>query len=385
MTGNLQGESALPSILQPGEGGPWLPPELLLLILEHLRAPLDVKTLCRTCLVSKQFLSICQPYLFDHISLGAPKAVVHSKSRCSIVYRVLCESPRIVLYIRHLSILSGSLWRGSSLPMTRRWISSDETLPALLDILFNSTVQSFRMRLSGEPWRDLPVALQSSIRSLIDCPSLIHIDFTGFDVIDTVIFQHCRSLQRLKFSEMAEILVENKSDTSDVWPATLESLTLLDTVDVGAVISWVIATPSFRALRDLRLGFDPLNDVPHAEDLLRHVSGTLESLHLQPVYTAWPQPANFLAINRLFGLTSLRLSLGIAVDSNPIPWVVFLLTNLGQIRLQHLTIDLRFDENRDTIHSLPWAELDSALCEPSLADVPKPSPTYEIGHEIDFG
>jgi hypothetical protein len=87
------------------------------------------------------------------------------------------------------------------------------------------------------------------------------------------------------------------------------------------------------------------------------------------LFPAWPQPANFLAINRLLGLTSLRLSLGIAVDSNPIPWVVFLLTNFGQIRLQHLTIDLRFDENRDTIHPLPWAELDSALCEPSLAGV----------------
>jgi hypothetical protein len=100
-------------------------------------------------------------------------------------------------------------------------MSSDDTLPALLDILRQSNVQSLHMRLSGEHWLRLPVAFQASIRSLIGSPSMVDVDFTGFDVVDTAIFKHCRSLRRLKFSENFELVVEKDSDAGNAWPATL--------------------------------------------------------------------------------------------------------------------------------------------------------------------
>ncbi|KAJ7227731.1 hypothetical protein B0H12DRAFT_238919 [Mycena haematopus] len=333
------------------ESGPRFPPELMVLVFERL--PPDFETLRRTCLVSKQCLSISQPYLFHRVCVNAPKVTSHSRSPCSNLYRVLHESPHIALYIRHLTILS------SSIPPARQRISSDEKLPVLLDILVNSKLHSFRMRLSGEPWQELPFALKSSIRSLVNSPSLRDVDFTGFAVVDAAIFKHCRNLQRLKFSEMLELDVEKETGTDEGWSATFSSLTLLD-MDVGAFIPWAISTRSFRALRDLRLAFHALTDVPHVKDLLHHISGTLESLHFQPVYSPWPAD-NFFAISNLPALTSLRLSLGISVQSNPVPWLIYILNNLGNNRLQRLTIDFRID-NRDVVQSLPWATLDSALC-----------------------
>jgi hypothetical protein len=140
------------------------------------------------------------------------------------------------------------------------------------------------MRLSNEHWSRLPVAFQASIRSLIGSPSMVDVDFTGFDVVDTAIFKHCRSLRRLKFSEIFELVVEKDSDADNAWPATFESLTILDTMLVEKMAKWATSTSSFSALRDLRIGFHPVRDGPHVGSLLRHVSGTLESLHLQPIY-----------------------------------------------------------------------------------------------------
>ncbi|KAF7370073.1 hypothetical protein MSAN_00637300 [Mycena sanguinolenta] len=343
---------------------PRLPPELLMLILEHL--PPDAETLRQTCLVSKQCLSISQPYLFRHIRLSAPKATTdHARSPCSILYQVLLNSPYIALYIRHLTILSASSLPRAAIPLDRMWISSDETLPALLNILVNAKLQSFRVRLSGESWQDLPLALHSSIRSLVNSPSLRDVDFTGFDVVDAAMFKQSR-IQRLKFSEMGELHVETESDAVETCSSEFSSLTLLD-MDIGAVISWAVSSQSFRALRDLRLAFHPLTDIPNVEELLRHIAGTLESLHFQPVYARW-SPDNFFRIGELPVLTSLRLSLGISVQSNPVPWVIFILRNLGHNRLQNLTIDLRID-NREVVQSLPWAELNSALCGPPLVNL----------------
>ncbi|KAJ6481062.1 hypothetical protein C8R45DRAFT_1004438 [Mycena sanguinolenta] len=342
---------------------PRLPPELLMLILEHV--PPDFETLRQTCLVSKQCLSISQPYLFHHICLSAPEATTgHARSSCSVLYQVLLNSPYIALYIRHVTILSASSLPRAAIPLHRRWISSDETLPALLDILVNSKVQSFRIRLSGEPWYELPLAVQSSIRSLVKSPSLRGVDFSGFDIVDTTIFKQCR-IQRLKFSEMGEIRVKTESDAAET-SAAFSSLTLLD-MDIPAVVSWAISSPSFRALRDLRLAFHPLTDVPHVKNLLRHIGGTLESLHFQPVYSRW-SPDNFFGLSDLPALTSLRLSLGISMQSDPIPWVIFILRYLGHNRLQSLTMDFRID-NRDVVHTLSWAELNSALCGPPLANL----------------
>jgi hypothetical protein len=74
-----------------------------------------------------------------------------------------------------------------------------------------------------------------------------------------------------------------------------------------------------------------------------------------------------LALSDLSALTSLRLSLGISIDSNPVPWTIFLLGTLVHNNLRHLTIDLRVDENGDAVRALPWAELDAVLSEPQLA------------------
>jgi hypothetical protein len=60
-----------------------------------------------------------------------------------------------------------------------------------------------------------------------------------------------------------------------------------------------------------------------------------------------------LALSNLSALTSLRLSLGISIDSNPVPWAIFLLGTLMHNNLRHLTIDLRVDKNGDAVCALP--------------------------------
>ncbi|KAJ6582368.1 hypothetical protein B0H19DRAFT_1252469 [Mycena capillaripes] len=358
----LKASSTPPTLAFLTDPIPRLPLELLLLVFDHL--PSDLATLRWTCLVSKQWLSISQPRLFDHIYLSAPKTDRQNPS-CSALYQVLCESPHLVQYIRHITILGGALWTTTTV-ITFRWLPSDECLPALLDILSNSKVESFHMRLSNETWFELPEALQASIRSLISSPYMRDVDLTGFDIVDAPLFKHCYGLKRLKFSEIGELHVGKESDTDGASSATCESLTLLDTVDVPKITSWAISAPIFRALRDVRLGFHPL-DVPHVQGLLRHVGSTLESLHLQPVYAHWLLPESRIHIGSLPILTSLRLSLGISEASDPVPWAIFLLSTLEHNDLQHLTIDLRVDRDRIILHPLPWKELDSALGEPQLA------------------
>ncbi|KAJ7736598.1 hypothetical protein DFH07DRAFT_966834 [Mycena maculata] len=363
------------------EADQMFPPELIQLILEFLRH--DLGTLKRTSLVCTQWLPISRTYLFDHIYLSAPRpAPRRRRTDCSALYEVLSEAPHIALYIRHVTILSGAVRRPSirTISSELRWITSDETLPALLDIFAKSDagrVQSLHIRLSGESWDELPVPLRTSIRSLINSPSLLDVDLTGFDVIDWTIFERSPNLRRVKLSEIFNAGPASQRRNADLvpkagsWPARCESLTVLDTGHVASVISWVIDTPSFGSLRELRLGFHPSQDVPHVEALLRHISGTLESLHLQPIYNhPWPVPAHFIDISSLRALTSLRLSLGLSVESNPFPWVIFLLNTLGPIRITHLTIDLRVNQNRireQDVLVFPWDDLDASINQPHLA------------------
>ncbi|KAJ7438911.1 hypothetical protein B0H11DRAFT_572167 [Mycena galericulata] len=344
-----------------------LPPELIQLTLEHLRY--QRATLRCAALVSKQWLPICRTYLFEHICLSAPTAD-RPRTTCSDLYAVLLESPHIALYIRHLTILAGGI-EGNQRPR-RMWIASDVTLPALLDIFSRSEsarIQALHMRLSSEDWRSLPVSLEASIISLINSPSMLDIDITGFQELSPAILAHSRNLRRVKFSETRFVPATNGIEIAaetGAWSAQCESLTLLDTISVPDMLAWASSKPSFRGLRELRLGFEPHTDVPHVEAFLRHSRETLEALHFQPMYTRWPTPANFIDISGLSALTSLRLSLGLSVSSNPLPWAIFILSTAPPNRLHHLTIDLRC-ESRDGMFNLPWADLDAVLSDSHLA------------------
>ncbi|KAJ7289393.1 hypothetical protein C8J57DRAFT_1277577 [Mycena rebaudengoi] len=333
--------------------GPIFPPELLQLIIEHLRY--DDETLGSVSLASKQCLSICRPYIFSHVVLISNRP----ESRpCFVLYKVLSQSPHIASYIRHVTI-SSALNAGDG---ALRWLTSLHGLPLLLDLLRSTDscrVQSFHIRLSGNYWTDIPEDLRVAIRSFISSPSILDVDFTGFDVLDLDTFNQCSSLKRIKFSEIDFV----ESSASGLFSAKCESVTILDTTHVETIISWIIRSPSFHALRDLRLAFQPRarDDVGYIENLLLHVSDTLESLHLQPVYTVWPIPSNFINISSLRALKSLRLSLGLSEGCNPFPWVVFVLTNLGlDNTIRHLTVDLRAADNAH-IDAFSWADLDAAL------------------------
>ncbi|KAJ7648720.1 hypothetical protein DFH06DRAFT_1476201 [Mycena polygramma] len=357
-------EDTLATVSPADDSGPRFPPELYLLVLEHLPSDFD----STACAVSKQWLSISQPRIFSHITLGTPKPR-SSKTRCATLYELICESPHIAQYIRHVAIVEGSVVsKEAAAQMTMRWIASDETLPLLLDILLQSSkVQRFQMRLSSDDWLELPLAVQTSVRALISSSSMQDVDFTGFGVVDSSVFKQCRSLKRLKFSEIASLVFEKGVDATQAGQLVLyESLTVLDTISLSHITSWAITSPSFRALRDLRLGFHPLNDVKHVQGMLVHVGATLESLHLQPVYASWPQPAHLLSLSILPALTSLRLSLGISETSNPIPWAAYLLGTLTHNALLHLTIDLRVGWEREPVSNIAWGELDDALCAPQL-------------------
>ncbi|KAJ7625792.1 hypothetical protein FB45DRAFT_71994 [Roridomyces roridus] len=240
-------------------------------------------------------------------------------------------------------------------------------------------VQSLHIRLASESWSGLPEILQISIHRLINSPAMLDVDLTGFELADISIFRGCKSPRRIKLSEIARAgdIGADAELTEQVgaapWPESCESLTVLDTVYLPSVFSWAITIPTFRALRELRLGFHPMDDMPHVESLLNHVSETLESLHLQPIYSSWPTPANYINLSGLRNLTDLRLSLGISADSNPLPWTIFVLSTLGPNSLAHITIDLRVGGFDGEFHPsilfeyLPFAALDAALNQPHLA------------------
>ncbi|KAF7343217.1 hypothetical protein MVEN_01753000 [Mycena venus] len=347
------------------EMAPKLPPELVLRMLELL--PPDMETLRQTCLVSKQWLWMSQPYLFCHICLDAPRESSHSRSPCSLLYGLLCRSPHITQYIQHLTVLSDPI--GPVVPLSKIWwFSSDKSFPALLNLVCSSKVQSFRIDLGR--LQKLPVDVESSIRALINLPSMRDVDLTGLMSLDPAILNNCRSLKRLKLSDISEV-GRKDSANNDACLATLDSLTIVGVYGAVDLISWLITTPTLRALRDLRLHLKPYLNLSPVGDLLCQVSRTLQSLHLELSHTllVWPTPTgtNFLSIsNSLPALTSLRLSIGI-FNSSTVLWVIFLLSNLGYSRLENLTIDLLTYHNHGIVDSLPWAELDSMLNEPPLA------------------
>ncbi|KAJ7103886.1 hypothetical protein C8R44DRAFT_345802 [Mycena epipterygia] len=166
--------ASLPLSAPNDESAQRLPPELIQLILEHLRS--DPETLRQTALVSKQWLPTSRVHLFNHVCLSAPRRD-STRTPCSLLHEALSESPEIAYYIRHVSILAGSAEWANAHPRAR-WIVSEDTLPALLHILARSSrVESVQIRLSGEHWHELPEPLQRSILTLIDSPSMRDVDF----------------------------------------------------------------------------------------------------------------------------------------------------------------------------------------------------------------
>ncbi|KAJ7486634.1 hypothetical protein FB451DRAFT_1553903 [Mycena latifolia] len=333
-----------------------IPSELVDLTLVNLRY--DPETLRCAARVSTEWLPIARAYLFAHISLPEPELGT-TRTACSALYAVLSKSPHIARYIRHVTIITGP-YDWIEFPTSPHWIFTDETLPLLLDILLTwSRVQSFHINLSHQPWGELPVPLHTAIQSLISLPTMLAVDFTAVAAVDWAIFKHCRALKRLKFAA-----IRNSADPpADIWPATYESLTMLQTAqfELPKIISWVIAAPSFRALRDLRLSFDPQEDLPHVQALLRHISATLESLHLQPYYADWPAAAPLTDISILRVLSSLRLSLRLSADCNPLPWAAALINTSGPTSIQRIILDLRVGSSDPAVVVLPWAALDAEL------------------------
>ncbi|KAJ7486601.1 hypothetical protein FB451DRAFT_1553881 [Mycena latifolia] len=335
-----------------------MPPELVELILGHLRY--DPETLRRAALVSTEWLPIARAYLFARISLPAPESGT-TRTACSALYAVLSKSPHIARYIQHVTI-TGPYW--IQFPTSRNWIFTDETLPLLLDILLaSSRAQSFHMHLVDQPWGELPMPLQTATQSLVNLPTMLAVDFTAVAALDVAIFKDCRALKRLKFSGIEHISHRASDSPADAWPARCDSLTVLDinTEDLADIVSWAISTPTFHALRDLRLGFEPNADVSHVQALLSLVSGALETLHLQPHYNSRPIE-NVLDISALRMLRTLRLSLWLATISTALPWATTLLCTPRLVHVKHLTIDLRISECDPAVFALPWAALDDVLC-----------------------
>ncbi|KAK7008303.1 hypothetical protein R3P38DRAFT_3025752 [Favolaschia claudopus] len=309
-----------------------LPPELLLVILHHLR--FDRNALHQFCLVSRQLRSLSQPFIFEHISVGTQATrQITSRSPCSSLYETLCQSPHIVTHIRHVDIVSPKL--GPT------WIARESTLPLLLTLLADAEIHSIQL--------------------LIKSPSLRNLDFSGVVRLTTDVFKYCRSVERLKFSKII-VFDWDPEDRSGEWFGTIKSFTSLD-MDIVEVVAWMIAVPSFRALRDLRIAITH-DEVNALQNLLRHVSGTLESLSLQLIISYWPKGAPTCSIS-LPSLRSLRLSIGITKpccdDDDVFHWAIFFLLEQHRHKtLQHLTLDLRFEDASDP-HALKWSELDSAL------------------------
>ncbi|KAK6987963.1 hypothetical protein R3P38DRAFT_3374367 [Favolaschia claudopus] len=122
------------------------------------------------------------------------------------------------------------------------------------------------------------------------------------------------------------------------------------------VVAWMIATPSFRTLRDLRIAVTH-DEVNALQNLLRHSPAIV-------IIWYWPKGAPTCSIT-FPSLRSLRLSVGITKpccdDDDIFHWAIcFLLEQHRYKTLQHLTLDLRFDDASDP-HALKWSELDSAL------------------------
>lgn len=281
------------SILVPGNGVPDLPTELFDEIFNFFKE--DPGTLKACTLISRRTLQAAQHHLFSDITLHA-----HYPSRfCLNSYqhflRLICESPHLATYVRHLSIFEDCRKIEYRLdgPCYFPWLpdSTCQSLPNLIEQLNNLEWFTFRSSTRAVHWHQLPIDLQSTIQALFTLPQgLSKVElFNTFGFLP--LLRSTTGLKSLSLADNAWLTFPNRRIPEATAEYTVSRLDSLD-IDIGIDLYWLMTDETgswldLSGLKSLILRTDGYDNEDSTPAFLRRVfmsSATLQHLEFHPLF-----------------------------------------------------------------------------------------------------
>ena len=161
-----------------------LPPDILLYIIGLLAGKDDegikyLRILSQAC---KSMVPLCRKHLFSSLCLN-------NESSFERFSDLLSKNPDIACYVRSLEY--------------RAWIPISDHELHILDMLKErSSLHSILLSTSGLTWNDFPESIRSSLVSLIELPTVTHLNIVEFDRFPAMALSGCSNLNDLQLREL---------------------------------------------------------------------------------------------------------------------------------------------------------------------------------------
>lgn len=244
-----------------------LPLDILTYIIDLLAHGDDEDTkslqiLSRAC---KSLVPLCRKHLFSSLRL-------HSKLHSERISDLLSRNPDLTRYVK-------SLKYGVDIPI------SDDELRILDLIKARSILQSIELLSQpGFDWNTFPESVQSSLRSLIQLPTVTNLDIRSFKNFPSTALSLCCNLSDLRLEglemtppEVNQVIFRSKTPTPVSLYAktrTYEGLaTLMKSVSAG------VPFVDFSRLQTASFNVDSPGDISHISDLIKTTT-QLHSLYI---------------------------------------------------------------------------------------------------------
>ena len=165
-----------------------LPLDILLYIIDLLAGgddDEDVKSLRILSLACKSMVPLCRKHLFSDLPLAFLPVNIRKRFN-----DLLSKNPDIACYVRNLN------YRVGSRPIVDYELN-------ILDILKkHSSLQSLSLTSSGLGWNQFPELLQSSLVSLIQLPTVAHLDICNLKGFPVTALSCCSNLIDLRLGSL---------------------------------------------------------------------------------------------------------------------------------------------------------------------------------------
>ena len=260
-----------------------IPLDVISLIVEqHLFD--DASTLQACSLVARSFLAPSRKGIFHTIHLDH---VLKAQEQCQKLYRVFSDNFAISTYVREIYVLDYDTDTLGCTPRTpylssrvKHWASGEETLHAILQMLPNLRLLSFKFSedaWSPNEWRSLSAELKLALGRVLTLPTLTVCKLEGVDNIPSEWFDAYRSLKELSLTAVSVLpdrMSRFSSSSIRSRNAQLERLELADICD-DIIFEAMRASVDISQLREVSVRSDNPNVIWEAT---KDATGTLEML-----------------------------------------------------------------------------------------------------------
>ncbi|KIM91592.1 hypothetical protein PILCRDRAFT_810871 [Piloderma croceum F 1598] len=361
-----------------------LPQELIDIIIDYL--PFGYGSCALVC---RSWLPAAHRNLFHRVVLPPPNDFYYSRPD-DVPYskrldQVLLKSPHISEYIRELEVYDSR---------DDNWIGTDPTLPRLLPKLTNLTRIKFR-RLHQ---RNVPSGLKQSIYSVLELPSLTHVELekATFANIDDLkdLLSHAKYSTNLSLNDVSVLSDEPLTHVGeDKGPAEAEveehglhsrlqsnlvSLRLSLNHHHSAFLDWLIGPRSpwdVSHMHTLQVLSSYLDDTDVTNRLLKAIGNSLRHFHLLvPYILSNPSPYrsdtnsntdfNFESNSgiKFHYLTDIIRTKSRQV-TEPLPWLLRFLSNIGKFnQIEEIKLEVEIPDCDDgPVEWSDWEEVDCLL------------------------